>query len=181
MKEYILNEINDANIEEVIKNNKLEHGTIFKITELRDNWEDHYVKEVFNDLEVLVPPKEQNTFDLYLYSSEKPNEYGHLVGSICDDFDYKIVAKADKDQNVNIKIYREEYDVNRINPKLFEFESMKEDMYSKDTFQNGFWEKNTEFSKLIPGYEDIDDKNNLNKIGDFEFTSPIPTTSAIST
>jgi hypothetical protein len=45
-----------------------------------------------------------------LYSHENPNEYGEILGSICDDYDYKLVAKADENQNVNITIFRNEYD-----------------------------------------------------------------------
>ncbi|WP_373072219.1 ATP-binding protein [Sulfurimonas sp.] len=170
LKDYLLNEINDENIKNVIQNYSFEYGTIFKISSLRDEWEDFYVEQVFNDLEVLVPPKEQNTFELYLYSSENPNEYGQLIGSICDDYDYKLVAKADENQKVSIRIYREEYDLERINPKLFDYQEMKEDKFTLKSFQKGYWDKETTFSKLLPGYEEVDAKNNLGNIGTFEFT-----------
>lgn len=170
LKEYISQEIDDKNIKNTIKDLDFNHGTIFKITNLRDDWEDYYVEQVFNDLEVLVPPKEQNTFDLYLFSSEEPSKYGQVIGSICDDYDYKLVAKADENQNVFIRIYREEYDLERINPKLFEYPEMKEERFTKKAFQRGYWDKESTFSKLLPGYHDIDKKNNLGNIGSFEFT-----------
>lgn len=170
LKEYILNEIGDKNVEETINKYSFNHGTIFKITNLRDDWEDFYVEQVFNDLEVLVPPKEQNTFDLYLFSNQEPSKYGKLLGSICDDYDYKIVAKADAEQNVNIKIFREEYDIERVNPKLFEYKEMGSEPYTKKDFQRKYWEKITTFSKLLPGYKAVDEKNNLGNIGEFEFT-----------
>ena len=119
LKKYILQEISDENVKKTLKKYSFNHGTIFKISNLRDDWEDFYVEQVFNDLEVLVPPKEQNTFDLYLLSKDEPKKYGQLLGSICDDFDYKFIAKADENQNVHIKIFREEYDLERVNPKLF--------------------------------------------------------------
>lgn len=170
LKEYILNEIEDENIKTIVESNKFNHGTIFKISNLREDWEDFYVEQVFNDLEVLVPPKEQGSFFLYLYSKDEPKKYGQLVGSICDDYDYKLVAKADKEQNVNITIYRNEYDINRINPKLFMYPEMQNEIYNKKTFQNGFWQKDITFSQLLPGYKEIDVKNNFDKIGEFDFT-----------
>jgi hypothetical protein len=67
---------------------------------------------------VLAPPKEQGNFKLFLYSNDKPNQYGEILGSICDDYDYKLVARADKNQNVNIEIFRNEYDIETIPQKV---------------------------------------------------------------
>lgn len=170
LKEYILDEIKDKNIKETIEKMDFENGTIFKISELREDWEDFYVEELFDDLEVLVPPKEQSTFDLFLYSSQEPSKYGQLVGSICDDFDYKLVAQADENKNINIKIYRNEYDTERINLKLFDRENMKNEPYTKESFEKGYWERDTTFAKLLPGYEEVDIKNILDSIGTFDFT-----------
>jgi hypothetical protein len=38
-----------------------------KISNLRDKWDDYFVSQVFDDLEVLAPPKEQGDFKLFLY------------------------------------------------------------------------------------------------------------------
>lgn len=170
LKEYILNEIEDKNVEKIVENNEFSHGTVFKISHLRDDWEDFYVEQVFNDLEVLVPPKEQSSFSLYLYSKDEPKKYGQLEGSVCDDYDYKLVATADKKQNVEITIYRSEYDVNRINPKLFTYPEMQSEIYKKETFQKGSWKIHKTFSQLLPGYKEVDEKNNFDNIGEFQFS-----------
>jgi hypothetical protein len=70
----------------------------------------------------LKSPKEQGNFKLFLYSNDKPNQYGEILGSICDDYDYKLVARADKNQNVNIEIFRNEYDIETIPPEFFQRE-----------------------------------------------------------
>jgi hypothetical protein len=41
-------------------------GTVLKISNLRDNWDDYFVSQVFDDLEVLAPPKEQGNFKLFI-------------------------------------------------------------------------------------------------------------------
>jgi hypothetical protein len=48
----------------------------------------YFVSQVFDDLEVLAPPKEQGNFKLFLYSNDKPNQYGEILDSICDDYDF---------------------------------------------------------------------------------------------
>lgn len=147
-----------------------QYGTILKITDLRDNWEDYYVEQVFSDLEVLVPPKESGGFDIYLFSSLTPEKYGEIFSSICDDFDYKIIAKADEYQNVNIKLLRNEYDIDLIPTELFKRPNMQKPPYSYDFFRKGEWEINKTFSQLMPGFAAIDKDNVFDDIGIFEFT-----------
>jgi hypothetical protein len=146
------------------------HGTILKISNLRDNWEDYYVEQVFSDLEVLVPPKEVGEFEIYLFSSLNPNKYGEVAGSICDDYDYKLVAKADEHQNISITVYREEYDIKLIPNRFFERESMQKKPYRKEDFSKGFWKKETTFSQILSGFKERDDDNTFENIGVFTFT-----------
>ncbi len=90
LKKYLLDEIDDNRVQSVISNYSFINGTVLKVSELRDNWDDFYVSQVFDDLEVLVPPKEQSGFQLFLFSSDEKNKYGEIIGSVCDDYDYKI-------------------------------------------------------------------------------------------
>lgn len=170
LKQYLLDEISDETVQKVINQYSFNHGTVLKISNLRDNWDDYFISQAFDDLEVLVPPKEQNDFKLFLYSYDKPNEYGAILGSICDDYDYKLVAKADENQNVNIKIFRNEYDLETIPPEFFKRDFTRKSPYTKDDFKKGEWIKNTTFSELLAGFKEIDKDNVFEKIGKFEFT-----------
>jgi len=170
LKQYILDEIDDERVQFVINNYSFTNGTVLKISELRDNWDDFFVSQVFDDLEVLVPPKEQSGFQLFLFSNDEQYKYGEILGSVCDDYDYKIVAKADKSQNVKIVISRNEYDTESINPNLFNREKMSLYPYDKKTFEKGFWTKITTFNELIKGFSDKDEEDTFSKIGDFEAT-----------
>jgi signal transduction histidine kinase len=158
-------DLSNINIETDFK-----YGTILKITNLRDNWEDYFVNQVYSDLEVLVPPKESGGFDIYLYSSLEPDKYGEVLGSICDDFDYKIVATADENQNVKIKIFRNEYDVALIPNDFFQRDGMRKENYLKTDFIKGYWETETTFSELLKGFKAIDEDNVFENIGLFDFT-----------
>jgi signal transduction histidine kinase len=170
LKQYIIDEINDERIDKIIENFSFEHGTVLKITELRDNWDDFYVSQVFDDLEVLVPPKEESGFQLFLFSESEKNKYGEIFGSVCDDYDYKVIAKADDKQNVQIKIYRNEYDIETIPLEFFNRKSMQKTPYTLKDFQNGYWNTERTFAELIPGFKDIDKENIFDRIGEFSFT-----------
>jgi hypothetical protein len=106
IKEEVLKNLPESNLNKIESEKDFKYGTILKITELRDNWEDFFVEQVFSDLEVLVPPKEAGGFEIFVFSSLTPNKFGEVLGSVCDDFDYKLVATADENQNVKIKIFR---------------------------------------------------------------------------
>jgi signal transduction histidine kinase len=170
LKEYILNEIDNVKVQDVINQYEFTSGTVLKISNLRDKWDDYFVSQVFDDLEVLAPPKEQGDFKLFLYSNDKPNKYGEILGSICDDYDYKLIAKADKNQNVNIQIFRNEYDVETIKPEFFQGEFAQKSPYRLDDFNKGSWCTNKTFSELLAGFKEVDEENVFEKIGEFEFT-----------
>lgn len=170
LKDELLNRLPEIELEKIESEKEFKYGTILKITELRDNWEDFFVEQVFNDLEVLVPPKEAGGFEIYVYSSLYPNKYGEVLGSICDDYDYKLVATADENQNVKIKIFRNEYDIELIPLDFFDREAMLKENYRRTDFIKGFWEKNTTFSELLKGFNEIDEDNTFKNIGVFNFS-----------
>lgn len=170
IKREITQEIPSFDFSKISSEVDFEFGTILKISDLRDNWEDYYVQQVYSDLEVLVPPKETGGFEIYLYSSLEPNKYGEVFSSICDDFDFKLTAIADENQNVKIKIERREYDIELIPNEFFERDALKKFPYTKEIFKKGFWETSLTFSQLLKGFKDVDEDNIFSNIGVFEFS-----------
>ena len=170
LKDEILKVIPEVYLSKIESETAFKYGTILKINDLRDNWEDYFVDQVYSDLEVLVPPKESGGFEIYVFSSLLPDKYGEVLGSICDDFDYKLVATADENQNVKITVYRNEYNVELIPNDFFEREGMQKENYTKSNFTKGFWSKTTTFSNLLRGFKEIDEDNIFDNIGLFDFT-----------
>jgi len=170
IKDELLNRLPEIDLTKIESEKDFKFGTILKITDLRDDWEDFFVEQVFNDLEVLVPPKEAGGFEIFLFSSLFTHKYGEVLGSVCDDFDYKLVATADDNQNVTIKIYRNEYEIELIPNDFFEREGMQKENYKKSDFIKGYWEKTTTFSELLKGFKDIDEDNTFKNIGIFSFS-----------
>lgn len=153
-----------------LRKSKFSNGTIIDISDLRDTWSDYFVSQVFSDLEVLVPPEESGGIRIFLFSSLRPAKYGLLTGSVCDDYDYKLVARADKDQNIVIEIFRNEYDVETIDASFFERNEMQSHPYRLKDFKKGKWKRKTTFSQLLPGFSLGDNTRILDQIGEFEFT-----------
>lgn len=170
IKEEVLKKIPETDLNKIESEKDFKYGTILKITELRDNWEDFFVEQVFSDLEVLVPPKEAGGFEIFVFSSLTPHKYGEVLGSVCDDFDYKLVATADENQNVKIKIYRNEYNVELIPNAFFERAAMQKENYRRTDFLRGYWEKETSFNQLLKGFGAVDEDNIFESIGIFNFT-----------
>lgn len=170
IKKEITEQIPTFDFSKIGSKEDFKFGTILKISDLRDNWEDYYVQQVYSDLEVLVPPKETGGFEIHLYSSLEPNKYGEVFSSICDDFDFKLTAIADENQNVKIKIERREYDLELIPNDFFERDALKKFPYTKEIFKKGFWETSLTFSQLLKGFKDVDEDDVFSNIGVFEFS-----------
>ena len=170
LKTEIIKNIHGLDLSKIASENEYSFGTILKITDLRDDWQDYFVEQVYSDLEVLVPPKETGGFEIYLFSSLFPEKYGEVLGSICDDYDYKLVAVADEKQNVKITVHRLEYDVELIPPEFFDREAMKMHPFQKNDFIKRTWSIEKTFSQLLPGFAKVDQSNIFNEIGVFDFS-----------
>lgn len=146
------------------------HGTILKITQLRDIWDADAVQHIFDDLGVLVPPTESREFVINLQSLDEPEKFGEVESSFCDDYDYKIEAHADGKQNVQIRIYRQEYNAEAIPLSFYKRENQQNYPYRREDFLRGYWDASRCFSQLIPGFRDTDTDSILSRIGAFDFT-----------
>lgn len=172
--EEIISKLIDIQKKEILFQDKINNGTTLIIKNLRDTWEDRSVEKVFQTLELLNPPEGLNKINIWLYSGEYPEKYGIVDNDEFKDYDYKLVAKYEKDlaKNakfiVNIDIHRNEFDYNLIEKKLFDYEEMKDFPYDDDTFKKEEFQLSRKFSELLKGY--TDEKNLLKNIGDFEFT-----------
>ena len=157
-------------LKQLIDERPVSHGTILKITRLRDIWDANATKQIYDDLGVLVPPAEGREFVINLQSLDEPGKYGEVESSFCDDYDYKIEAKAGVDQKVQIIVYRNEYNTEAIPSSFFMRANQQKYPYRREDFLAGRWETSRDFSQLIPGFRDSDSDGVLSRIGDFSFT-----------
>ena len=166
-KEFLLEyKIDDS----ILENWEEDKGTILKITNLRDDWHQKSITNLYSNLELLVPPKIVSKFDIHLFSALNPDDFGKVESTVCDDYDYKLVAANAEDGKINIKVFRNELNTDELETIGFfasDIVQNSSEIYGKDIFDKGFFEINTTLSSLIPGFKDVD--NNLSKIGAFDF------------
>ncbi len=171
---------NNVSIENVIKEIEIEHdnhfknGTILKITNLRDNWNEKNIRRIFNSLEILTPPDGQNEFKIHLFSSTQPNEFGKIDNSDFNDYDYKIQAKYlnDKERNIEITIERNEIDWELLDKDIFNEEDMMKFPFDTKTLKKKSFILNKTLFDFFPGYKeelgDLADEK-FSMLGKFEF------------
>jgi len=145
-------------------------GTKIEIANLRDTWDDYSVDKLFSNLEVLIPPREEREFDIFLFSTLNSQKYGKVSPSVCDDYDYKLDAHVDINGFVEVTIFRNEFDVKKIPSDFFEGDLAKETKYTKNSFKKGIIVENFRLEQLVPGLKDVDEKDVLNSIGEFDVT-----------
>jgi signal transduction histidine kinase len=153
--------------EKLIDPSDFNYGTCFKISNLRDNWAPSNILTLYNVLKVLNPPVRKD-FKLFLLSSSNPDLSGKITSADIEDFDYKLHAEVDSDQNVTINIFRNEFDIDSINKEFFENETMQKEPYTLKDFKKGSHQINTTLKGLLTGYEDP--HKLLENIGAFDFT-----------
>ncbi len=173
LKAEILDRFSDnERLIKLLNESSFESGTIIEISDLNDNWEIDQLNNLFSNLEMLLPPKEQSDFEIHLFSNADNESFGKVKTAYYDDYDYKVEAKykADDDGNVEIIITRNELDIEVIENRyteVFDFDPMKKHPYRLEDFKK----KSITISKPINLILSKDiDPNLISKVGKFDFS-----------
>lgn len=168
---------NFSQLENYIAENNIDFtkGTVIKISKLKEEWSEDEINKLFENLEILIPPREQPIFNIALFSKTTPSEYGELSGVFYDDYDYKLSAKYVDDENktLAITIERNELDLKKIEKdymEVFSISQMKNPPFDIESMKNGKFEYSISMNELVKGQSEVDNSNLLNNIGKFGFT-----------
>ncbi|NVZ32140.1 sensor histidine kinase [Pseudomonas sp. A4002] len=147
----------------------LRQGSQIKISRARDCWKKSNIEKIFSELASLVPPAEAGGFDVYVYSRRYKSEFGQVLPSICDDFDYKLSARMDDDGVINFEATRQELDVTRLSEELLNRSFFKDPAYTKNKLFGESVKYTKTLYQLIPGLKESNEKAH-ELIGRFDFT-----------
>lgn len=169
---YIAQLARDLNIpSEVLAQWGENKGTIVKIKSLKDEWDEKSIKDLYSNLEILIPPLETNVFKIFFYWTEKPNEYGSVVSALFDDYDYKLKAICKSDGDLEVTVERKELSVEGlVRLGFFSKNKLAGEQYSEEAFKSGSYTKHLNVTNLLPGFKNIDNNKTLSKVGPFDFT-----------
>ncbi len=153
---------------------EFKHGTLLKISNLNDAWDETIVNKLYENLKGLIPPFDIPAFEIFMHSTDAPCDYGKVEIDSYSDFDYKVSAHylGDINRTLEVDITRNELDVQRLKSEyagVFEYSEMKQYPYSLDVFEKGTFHQTLSLKDLkIDKKQRIDEYGE--KIGKFDFT-----------
>ena len=101
--------IKNSNVIELVNENFISTGTIFKIDNLREEWNDDLINNIKESLASLLPPNIENEFSIYFFKENDTLKDAFINSKGIDTYDYKIQFQS-KENNVEIIINRNEFD-----------------------------------------------------------------------
>lgn len=102
--------VNDKYLDEMLKKYFKDTGTIFKITNLREEWNCDLIKSIKKSLATLIPPDIENEFAIYFFYEDQNENEALIISENIDAYDYKIQFSVEDNGNVIIKLDRNEFD-----------------------------------------------------------------------
>lgn len=141
-------------------NNNFYTGTLFELSDLRDDWNKATLDNIKQSLISLIPANLENEFKIYLVDNHSNIDDCLILSNIIDSYDYKISFKS-HNNIVDISIFRNEFDFG----EKFE-EIITETVFTdedKNYFRGKPIHKKYNIEELVSGI----DKKAVDSIGDF--------------
>lgn len=113
------------------------HGTILCISDLIDEWEETNLNSLQKNLENLIPEHVHSVFRLYLFNMQDLTWGGKINPAEYDEFDYKVTAKYEGGQTINVNIERNELNVSLLETnysRVFTRKDMQKEPYRIEDF-----------------------------------------------
>lgn len=145
-------DIENEYLRDMLSSDFCETGTCFILENLRDQWNEVLVESVINSLQKLLPPMENNIFDLFFFLKDTSKRDAEIVPSLLNEYDYKLHFEVDDWGNCNIQIHRNEFYFGTQFEKI-----MKKAMFSeedKDFFNDQLISIHGSVNDFLPGSED---------------------------
>ncbi|MEN5378772.1 sensor histidine kinase [Sphingobacterium kitahiroshimense] len=173
LKDVLLERFKDfGRVRDLLNDISFESGTIIEINELNDSWDDSQLIRLYENLEVLLPPKEQSDFRIDMFFLGNIENFGKVKTAFYDDFDYKVEASYDQnnDKVLKLDITRKELDIDALENRyleVFNYEAMKSYPYTLEDFKRDKIRIEKPLTSILPKGVSID---LIDQIGKFDFT-----------
>lgn len=155
-----------------LKGLNLKHGTIIKITSLKDSWTEDNLISVYKSLQALIPPKElQIPFSVNFYHLQNGKSFGEVETAYFNDFDYKVSSEYNaKDLTVKLTITRNELNLSKVKKDFKDIFKKAIAPYDLNTLTKKKFTITTSVHELMKWEETPQNKAALKNIGDFSFS-----------
>jgi signal transduction histidine kinase len=146
-------------------------GTLIKISNLKDAWDENAITGIFKSLEALVPPIESGVaFELHLQHIQAPKEFGKVETAYFDDFDYKIEGHYDSTKlKVECTITRNELDMGLVKREYASLFKGVKAPYDFGSLLKPSIKVSRSINELLTWPKDVDNTARLQNVGSFSF------------
>lgn len=170
--EFIKTNFNHIKLEKIFNGVNFNTGTILKISNLKDEWYDDKVADVFKSLEALIPPKELNiSFEVNFQHLQQRKNFGKVETAFFNDYDYKLTAKYNAENlSVDFVITRNEMDIDIIKKKFSELYKNAKAPYDLKTLENKVFKYSKSIGELLKWELNDDNIKLLKDLGSFNLT-----------
>lgn len=162
----IICDIESYCIKNKIPNISFKSGTLFKVTKLRDLWNEKEIQKIIEKLEFVAPPDSNEDHNVFVKKTiDEPCEL--VKNQTTDEYDYKIDALFDGERFA-IDIFRNEYNLNKIPKEVFDMQEFKKENFRYEDFEKGKISLELSISELTKS-NDLEFISNVKNLGAFEF------------
>lgn len=139
------------------------HGTIFKLSNMREHWDENLIHDMHDNLSSLIPFELEKIYKIYCFDNQTGMKDAQVFSNIdAFSYDYKIefqVGDATDTQRVEYRIWREEFD----------FGSREDEILAKaDLLEEKAWFHGKPIEKIGVFRDFVPDRDN--SIGTFSGT-----------
>lgn len=132
----------------VIKKKWKTSGTIFKLTNLRDDWNSELIHTIRENLASLIPYELSAIYKIYCFGNEDTEETAEVFSDLESfSYDYKIEFEVSKQFEVDTKLWRNEYNFGRDEDSILKKAGLIEE---KEYFHNTPINKTYKFDEIVP-------------------------------
>lgn len=147
-----LGELSNDHLSDMIKKEFAGTGTCFVLENLRDQWNDVLIERVKSNLQKLLPPMENNIFDLYFYLQDTKTEDARILPNLLNEYDYKLHFEVDDFGDCNIQIHRNEFFFGAQFDKIMKKAGFSDE--DRGYFNDELIIKNGRINDFLPGIEE---------------------------
>lgn len=108
--EDFVSDIYNKEIRNFLIKNLKETGTIFRVGQLRDEWDSKTINRVKNKLSMIIPPSTKSNFRIFVGENQIRLASAEIKSVHIDNFDYRIKFEASQDGAILVELQRNEFD-----------------------------------------------------------------------
>lgn len=145
---HFLDGCTNSNVIKLIKKKWKTSGTIFKLTNLRDDWNSELIHTIRENLASLIPYELSAIYKIYCFGNEDTEETAEVFSDLESfSYDYKIEFEVSKQFEVDTKLWRNEYNFGRDEDSILKKAGLIEE---KEYFHNTPINKIYKFDEIVP-------------------------------